>query len=210
MPNAFEQGLLQFYEPKLLSYLQSIPIGIAGVGGLGSNIAFCLVRSGFRIFELLDSDIIEASNLNRQQYTMDQIGQPKVQALVHNLKHVNPAVDIIEHHDRLRLTNSIQYFQSVSFLLEAFDQVDSKRLLVEAYGNSTTVLVCGSGMSGYRNTNPIQIRKVHNRLYIVGDFITEASATTPPFAPRVSVCAGLMASVVLEICMERYYSQFIV
>ena len=60
-------------------------IGIAGAGGIGSNVAACLVRSGVQQLKIVDFDSVDESNLNRQFYFHDQIGRPKVQALAENL-----------------------------------------------------------------------------------------------------------------------------
>ena len=56
-------------------------VAIAGLGGLGSNIAFSLVRSGVRNLHLVDFDRVDESNLNRQQYRMEHIGRLKTEAL---------------------------------------------------------------------------------------------------------------------------------
>ena len=69
-------------------------IGIAGAGGLGSNVALNLVRSGIDAFRIVDFDCVEASNLNRQFYFRDQIGRPKVEALRENLQRIRPEVEV--------------------------------------------------------------------------------------------------------------------
>ena len=61
-------------------------IGIAGVGGIGSNVALNLVRSGVMQLKLIDFDRVEPGNLNRQFYFADQIGLFKVEALKINLR----------------------------------------------------------------------------------------------------------------------------
>ena len=61
--NIFEQGLLKYLKPEQLALIQSKKIGIGGAGGLGSNCAMMLVRSGFKNLEIIDQDVIDASNL---------------------------------------------------------------------------------------------------------------------------------------------------
>ncbi|MBP5226911.1 MAG: ThiF family adenylyltransferase, partial [Kiritimatiellae bacterium] len=56
-------------------------VGIAGAGGLGSNCAMHLVRAGLTRLVIADFDIVNESNLNRQFYFRDQLGQKKVTAL---------------------------------------------------------------------------------------------------------------------------------
>ena len=70
----FEQGLLKYLKPEQLALIQSRKIGIGGAGGLGSNCAMMLVRTGFKHLEIIDQDLIDPSNLNRQQYFADEVG----------------------------------------------------------------------------------------------------------------------------------------
>ena len=53
-------------------------VGIAGIGGIGSNVGKILIRSGVMNLKIVDFDHVEPSNLNRQFYFADQIGNPKV------------------------------------------------------------------------------------------------------------------------------------
>ena len=68
-------------------------IGIAGTGGIGSNTAVHLVRSGVKELKFGDFDVIEESNLNRQFYFKDQLGKYKAEMLYENLKRINPNGD---------------------------------------------------------------------------------------------------------------------
>ena len=61
--NTFEKALLRYLTAEQLAAIQKTKIGIGGAGGLGSHVATILTRSGFRQFEILDKDIVEASNL---------------------------------------------------------------------------------------------------------------------------------------------------
>ena len=55
-------------------------VGIAGLGGLGSTVAAAMTRTGVGRLVVVDFDVVEESNLNRQQYFADQIGKAKVEA----------------------------------------------------------------------------------------------------------------------------------
>lgn len=66
---------------------------IAG-SGIGSNIAECALRTGFEKICVVDGDLIEDSNLNRQKYTEHQIGSPKALALYERLKSINSKADL--------------------------------------------------------------------------------------------------------------------
>ena len=88
--NILEQGLLRYLKPEQLSLIQSKKIGIGGAGGLGSNCAMILVRTGFKHLEIIDQDVIDASNLNRQQYFLNEIGLNKVDVTKKRLLDINP------------------------------------------------------------------------------------------------------------------------
>jgi sulfur carrier protein ThiS adenylyltransferase len=98
--NTFEQGLLKYLKPEQLAVIQSKKIGIGGAGGLGSNCAMMLVRSGFKHLEIIDQDLIDASNLNRQQYFTDEIGLPKVTITKKRLLDINRDAQILIHQTR--------------------------------------------------------------------------------------------------------------
>ena len=73
--------------------LKNFSIVIAG-SGIGSNIAECALRTGFEKICVIDGDLIENSNLNRQNYTEDQIGTSKAVALYERLKSINSNAEI--------------------------------------------------------------------------------------------------------------------
>lgn len=73
--------------------LKNFSIIIAG-SGIGSNIAECALRTGFEKICVIDGDLIEDSNLNRQNYTEDQIGTSKAAALYERLKSINAKAEI--------------------------------------------------------------------------------------------------------------------
>ena len=67
--------------PALQNALNSGHVGIAGLGGLGSNIAINLARAGVGHLHLVDFDSVDVTNLNRQYYEISHIGKPKTEAL---------------------------------------------------------------------------------------------------------------------------------
>ena len=108
-------------------------IGIAGCGGVGSNIAVHLVRSGVKNFKLVDFDVIDQSNLNRQFYFTDQIGLLKVDALEINLKRISPDINIEKESVRLTSENIQSLFASCEIVVEGFDKAISKAMLLDTF-----------------------------------------------------------------------------
>jgi len=112
--------------PGSLSRLQGKVVGIAGAGGLGSNIAVSLLRSGVQRFILADHDRVELSNLNRQHYFLDQVGMEKTAALHQNLLRINPHVEVTLHCRRISADNLAAIFADAHLLIEAFISGSSK------------------------------------------------------------------------------------
>lgn len=205
--NNFERALAEYIGEERLSKIQKVKIGIGGAGGLGSNCAFNLVRSGFRRFKIVDFDVVEASNLNRQFYFSDQIGIPKVKALEQNLKRINPDIAIETGMERITDENVKYVFEDCDAVVEAFDRVEYKTMIVESYYSSGKLLVAASGLAGWGNSDEIKIRRIHDKFYMVGDFVSEVNGKTPPVSPRVNIAAAKQADIILEyFCKEALKS----
>ncbi|OEH86202.1 thiamine biosynthesis protein ThiF [Desulfuribacillus stibiiarsenatis] len=196
--NPFEQALANYMGAGNLAKVQSITIGIAGAGGLGSNCAFNLVRSGFRKFVIVDFDVLEYSNLNRQFYFMDQIGRPKVEALKENLLRINPDIEVSIFQTRLESDNLEVYFGNCDIIVEAFDTVESKKMIVSKYMNSQKkLLVSASGLAGWGNSDDIKVSKIKDSFYLVGDLQSGVCHGVPPISPRVNIAAAKLADIIL-------------
>jgi sulfur carrier protein ThiS adenylyltransferase len=194
----FEQALSGYFSPEQLARVRRTRVGLAGAGGLGSNIAVCLVRSGFRDFEIVDFDLIEMKNLNRQYYFLDEVGQPKAATLAARLNKINPRASVRARQVRLHAGNINDYFQDRDIIFEAFDGAGSKALLLESFAESGKLLVFGNGLAGLSNENEIKIKKVRQNIFMVGDGVSGVGSDKPPLAPRVVACASLMAACALE------------
>ena len=109
-------------------------IGIAGVGGIGSNVAVNLVRSGIDWLRLVDFDRVEASNLNRQFYFADQIGRLKVEALAENLRRIRPDLTIEAVAERITAHTCRRLFTGCDLVVEGLDRTADKKMLLEALG----------------------------------------------------------------------------
>jgi sulfur carrier protein ThiS adenylyltransferase len=193
---------MKFSEIK--THLSKFRVGIAGAGGLGSNCAIALARSGIGTLVLSDFDIIEEPNLNRQYYFADQIGMMKTTALRENIKRIDPNINVITFQKKLDKNNIQEIFSCCDVIVEAFDRSDMKEMLVETVQlkMSETPLVVGSGMAGWGQSNEIRCRKIDSTLYVCGDESSEVSSEKPPMAPRVGIVANMQANVVIEILMK--------
>lgn len=195
MESLFRQGVSQFLGQQELCRLESVRIGVAGCGGIGSNAALLLARSGIRQFLLVDFDRIEASNLNRQQYFPEDVGQFKADVLAKTLRRLRTDMDVLTRRSRLSEENVERMVDGADLWIEALDAPASKRFLVESVLRSGRFVVAASGIGGWGGP-PLQCRRL-GALTLVGDMQSDV-ACYPPLAPKVTATAALMADAVLE------------
>ncbi|MHB0998749.1 MAG: sulfur carrier protein ThiS adenylyltransferase ThiF [Armatimonadota bacterium] len=206
--NEFEKALSRYLSREQLDKIRSVKVGIAGAGGLGSNCAMALVRTGFRHIKIADFDVIDYSNLNRQFYFLDQVGKTKVEILRDNLELINPAVSIVIDNIKLEAENAAEFFTDCDVVVEAFDKVKYKKMIVETCMGSGKLLVAASGLAGWGNCDRIKVHHIKDNFYLIGDMVTGIGTDTPPLAPCVLIAAAKQADVVLSYTLgtlqERY------
>lgn len=202
-----EQGVLRYLSYQELDKIKSVRIGIAGAGGLGSNCAHFLVRCGFRKFIIVDDDKVDCSNLNRQFYFEDQVGMPKVSMLKENLLRIDPDLEIESVFKKVDKADVAELFKEADVIVEAFDKVECKTMIVETYINSGKLIVAASGMGGWGHPDSIRVKQVKSGFFMVGDFVTAVSETEPPLAPKVIMVAAKQADVVLQMVLGRWTNE---
>ncbi len=191
------------HDPETVPLLQRATVGIAGAGGLGSNAAVALARAGVGRLILADFDVIEPSNLNRQQYFADQIGMPKVEALRENLVRMNPFSSYETHQAMLDAENIPAIYADVDIMVEAFDKVEMKVMLVETWVKHFPAkpLIVGSGIAGYGDNNGCRTEQFFGNVYVCGDMKSD-SGLIPPLAPKVALVAAMQANLALELLLK--------
>ena len=178
-------------------------VAVAGLGGLGSNIAVNLARLGVGRLRLIDFDHVDISNLNRQQYAIRHLGMLKTDAMREIIAEINPYIEVDAECVTVDEHNAERLFAREQIVCEAFDAPENKALLVGALLEkcSGCVVVAASGMAGYGSANEIATRRRGGRLYLCGDGATDIGPGTSLMAPRVSVCAGHQANMVLRLIL---------
>ncbi len=206
-PSAEELEILMMarHTPGVHEKLKHACVGIAGAGGLGSQVAFALARVGIGQLVIADYDIVEPSNLNRQQYFIDQIGMPKVIALQDNLQRINPGTKINTYHQKVTPENITGFFSDVNILVEAFDAADQKAMLTNHFlcNFPDKFLVAASGIAGYETSNSIRTTKISDHFYLCGDGVTAAEPGCGLMAPRVGIAAHHQANAVLRLLLNK-------
>lgn len=179
---------------------QQAIIGIAGAGGLGSNIAISLARAGIGKLIIADCDTLSLENLNRQQYFLHQIGQPKTSALQNNIRAFNPYVSLEIHAQRIDKENISSIFGLADILIEAFDDASEKEMLINTWMEfyPEKPVIAASGIAGYGNNDAICTHQ-YGKLYVIGDNVSEIIPGISPIAPRVAIVANMQANLALEL-----------
>lgn len=190
---------------KIRAHLSQFRIGIAGAGGLGSNCAVALARSGIGTLVICDFDVVEVHNLNRQYYFREQAGMLKVNALKENLERIDKGTDVIIHPVRLTPGNIAGIFMGCQVIVEALDSAAMKEMLIESVLTSMpgVPVIAGSGLAGWGRNNDLRSRKIDETLYVCGDESSEESPGTPVMAPRVAIVANMQANTVIELLMNK-------
>jgi sulfur carrier protein ThiS adenylyltransferase len=201
-PEEIDALLAARHSPGVHARLKSCTVGIAGCGGLGSNAAVSLARMGIGRLIVVDFDVVEPSNLNRQQFFVDQIGLPKAQALQETLLRINPRVHVEAMVTRVTSDNVRELFQSADLVIEAFDRADQKAMLADSLSRlfPQKPLILGLGVAGYGFNQLLHTRRSGN-LSVCGDEISEAGPHFGLMAPRVAIVANLQANLALEILL---------
>ncbi len=181
-------------------------VAVCGLGGLGSNIALSLARTGVGKLILIDYDRVEITNLHRQQYKAAQIGLFKTEALADNLLEISPFVAIETVTARITEDNIASLLGDADVICEAFDNAEAKAMLVNGVLEKLPdcYLVAASGMAGLETPNTIRTRRIMKRFYLCGDEKSDAAESIGLLAPRVMLCAAHQAQTVLRILAEEY------
>lgn len=197
-------ALCQRHGKALQDKLQKAKVAIAGLGGLGSNIAIGLTRIGVGQLHLVDFDRVDLTNLNRQHYFIHHLGQYKTEALKKQILEINPYIHVTTDCLKITAKNVPTLFSDADIICEAFDVPENKAMLVNTVLEQLPDkwLVSGNGMAGYGQSNLIQTKAIMSKFYLCGDNISSNEAQ-PLMAPRVAICAGHEANMVAELIIEH-------
>lgn len=176
-------------------------VAVAGLGGLGSNIAMQLTRAGVGKILLVDFDVVDMTNLNRQNYYITHLGTQKTVATAQILKQINPYIELELKQIKVTDDNAADVFLGYDIICEAFDRPENKAMLVNSMLCLGKTVVSGSGMAGYLTSNTIKTKKISDNFYICGDLVTDSKDVNGLMSPRVTVCAAHQANMVLRLLL---------
>ncbi|MFL6042881.1 MAG: molybdopterin-synthase adenylyltransferase MoeB [Gaiellales bacterium] len=124
IPEVGEEGQLKLLDSKVL---------LIGAGGLGSPAALYLAAAGVGTLGIIDGDIVDRSNLQRQiLHTEDRIGTPKVDSAEEAMKAINPDVNIVKYTERLDSSNVLDVITGYDVIVDGTDNFPTRYLLNDA------------------------------------------------------------------------------
>jgi len=131
-----EQGQGKLLDAKVL---------LVGAGGLGSPSALYLAAAGVGTLGIVDADVVDMSNLQRQiLHANDRIGMPKTESAERTLKALNPDVNVRAYNERLTTTNVMEIFQDYDIIVDGCDNFPTRYLVNDAAVMAGKTVVHGS------------------------------------------------------------------
>ena len=197
-----EEDLLERNVKGIAKKLKKAKVCILGLGGLGSNVAVLLARSGIGYLKLIDFDVVEVSNLNRQQYRISHIGIKKTEAIKTIIKEINPFVEIDTLDIKVDRENILSVVEDIEIVVEAFDRAETKAMAIEELlTNKNKIVISASGMAGLGSANEIITRKIRDNFYLIGDSYSDYEEYSGIMSTRVMLCAAHQANMVLRLIL---------
>jgi molybdopterin/thiamine biosynthesis adenylyltransferase/rhodanese-related sulfurtransferase len=124
IPEVGEEGQSKLLDAKVL---------LVGAGGLGSPAALYLAAAGVGTLGIIDADVVDDSNLQRQiLHTTDRVGMPKVESARVAIEGINPDVKVIQHEVHLDQSNVLDIFAGYDIILDGTDNFATRYLINDA------------------------------------------------------------------------------
>jgi molybdopterin/thiamine biosynthesis adenylyltransferase/rhodanese-related sulfurtransferase len=124
LPEIGEEGQRRLLQSKVL---------LLGAGGLGSPIALYLAAAGVGTIGIVDDDVVDVSNLQRQvAHATDRVGVPKVESAMQSIHDINPGVDVKTYQTRLDASNIMEIISGYDVIVDGVDNFPTRYLLNDA------------------------------------------------------------------------------
>ena len=136
LPEVGEEGQIRLLDSRVL---------LLGAGGLGSPAAMYLAAAGVGTLGIVDMDVVDQSNLQRQiLHNIDRVGERKVDSAKKTLTALNPDVNVVAHDTRLGADNVVELLSQYDVVVDGADNFPSRYLLNDASLKTGTPVVHGS------------------------------------------------------------------
>lgn len=162
MDNQFKRTEMLIGE-NALNKLKNCRVAVFGLGGVGGICAEALVRSGIGTLDIVDNDIVDITNLNRQIIaTHKTVGKNKVDVFEERAKEINPEVIINKHNFFFsKDTSSLFNFRNYDYVIDAIDSVSSKLELVLKSQEANTPIISSMGTGNKLNAADLEVTDIY-------------------------------------------------
>ena len=207
LPDRYLRNMKTLSEADQIRLLEST-VCIVGLGGLGGTVTETLARMGIGRFCLIDGDVFEAHNLNRQLFSdVDRIGMPKVDAAVMRVKTINPGLEVVATCAFLTPENADTLLGSCDLVVDCLDNIQSRFILEAAAKRAGIPMVSAAvaGISGHVTT----IYPEDKGLELIYGPEAQLNRTKGAetrlgcLAPGVNLIASLECAEVLKVLLEK-------
>lgn len=144
--------------------LNNSRVAVFGIGGVGSFTAEALVRAGVGSIDLIDSDEVSVTNINRQIIALHStVGRAKVDAARDRLLDINPNAVVVSHNMFFTAENAHELdFSNYDYVVDAIDTVTSKLLLVQQANESNTPIICSMGTGNKLDPTALEVADIYD------------------------------------------------
>ncbi len=145
-----------------MNALHQAHVLVAGVGGVGSFAAEALARAGVGTLTLLDNDVVDITNLNRQIHAVQNtIGQPKVQTMADRIHAINPEITVHTIQEFL-LNDNVHVLgdERYDYIIDAVDTVTAKLALVQYARERQIPVICSMGTANKLDATKFEITDI--------------------------------------------------
>ena len=133
--------------PEAMNRLGSARVAVFGVGGVGGYVVEALARSGIGALDLIDKDVVDETNINRQIIALTStIGKPKVEVAAERVKDISPNCSVVTHQTFFLPETKEQFdFTQYDYVVDAIDTVSGKLLLIECAKEAGVPVISAMG-----------------------------------------------------------------
>lgn len=151
------------FGPKAMERLANARVAVFGVGGVGGYTVEALVRSGVGAIDIIDSDTVALSNLNRQIIaTMDTVGEYKVDVMQKRIHQINPNCKVTAHRCFYLPENKDLFdFSQYDYVVDAVDTVTAKIQLVMEAREANVPIISSMGAGNKLNPTEFQVADIY-------------------------------------------------
>lgn len=148
---------------EAMAKLKRSHVAVFGIGGVGGHAADALIRSGIGAIDIIDSDEVAMSNINRQLIaTHSTLGRKKVDVMKEHLLDINPDVKVEAYACFfLPETESLFDFSKYDYVIDAVDTVTAKLALVEACQKTNTPIISSMGAGNKLDPTAFEVTDIY-------------------------------------------------